>query len=205
MNPTQNGLNLNVDLCHRVMRTKTVRDVMDELEIEVRAEMFNRPAEEVDSEVVRRVNQELKGAMVMTTYNRRAWRIDGVDFTRNLDSSMPLKDGKTTTFRRYYADVYDIKLSDEAARKPGLLVNIPRKAAAKGSQKNDTYLVPELCCLTGVTDAMRSSTKVMRALADLTRASPSKRVEQITALISRLLCESPVSCCCRGRLTCVFV
>lgn len=49
-----------------------------------------------------------------------------------------------------------------------------------------TYLVPELCTPTGLTDDMRKDFRLMRALSHHTRLDPMKRAMSTKELINRL-------------------
>ena len=167
--PCQLGWHLVVDKVHRVIHRETIRDIM------------TRILEEQDAKAL---HQELQGSMVFAANNKRLWRIDGFDMSKTLDDEFELKDGTKTSFRKYYAEQYGIKLE---SKDPGLIVCLPRGSSKKSLKQQPIFLVPELCHLTGVTDAMRSNWKLNKALADTTRMPPSERVKSVQQLIQTVL------------------
>lgn len=65
-------------------------------------------------------------------------------------------------------------------KKESFLLQLSRgkkSSGAAGPGQPDVYLVPELCSMTGLTDEMRNDRRVMQDLAQYTRVSPDKRVE----------------------------
>lgn len=66
-----------------------------------------------------------------------------------------------------------------------------REQRAGGSEL--VYLVPELCRMTGLTDAMRANFYLMKDLADHTRVGPQSRIERLNTFNTRLMREQPVS------------
>lgn len=127
---------------------------------------LNSDAKQIEEETQRRIQRELRGAVVLAVYNQRIWRIDGVDFAKTPASTFD-KDGRPVSFAQYVYGAYGTKV---VSVKAGLLVNLPKKTTSK---RGPIYLLPELCHLTGISDQMRSNIKLMRALADRTRLTPS--------------------------------
>lgn len=54
------------------------------------------------------------------------------------------------------------------------------------------YLVPELCRMTGLTDAQRQNFQLMRALADHTRVAPRARIDKLIRFCRRLNTQEQV-------------
>ena len=71
--------------------------------------------------------------------------------------------------------------------KQPLLINRPKK---RGTSELETdriiCLVPELCLMTGLTDAMRADFKVMKDVAAITRVTPQARFDAIGKFIRRV-------------------
>ncbi len=78
-------------------------------------------------------------------YARRLYQIAGVEHSMTVDSTFMTKDGETT-FRQYYQSRYNLKINDTT--QPLLIVR-DRKTGEV------IYLVPELCCLAGLDEAMK--------------------------------------------------
>jgi aubergine-like protein len=52
--------------------------------------------------------------------------------------------------------------------------------------KKTIYLIPELMNMTGLTDQMRNNGRLMKALAEYTKLSPYKRMEEIRRTSDKL-------------------
>jgi aubergine-like protein len=74
-----------------------------------------------------------------------------------------------------------------------MLVSRPKKNYSHNGDDSLTYLVPELCRMTGLTDTMRSNFNLMQNLAKYTRLGPSERVERLQKFNRCLKTESEVS------------
>jgi len=165
------GVFLQADLIHKIINTSTVLNMMED----IARRMPNRGAayeEEVKKAVI--------GKIVLTDYNQKSYRVTDVDFSKGVRDTFPRrinKEGETeaTSFCQYYSEVYKRHITD--FRQP-LLVCTRRKSSL--------FLVPELCLLTGMTDAMRSDFKVMKAVAQHTNKAPLMRLKQIYEMVEKL-------------------
>lgn len=83
---------LNCDITHKVMRTDTVYDLMDEI----------RRSNPRDFETVFR--QKVLGMTVLTDYNNKTYRIDDIDFTITPSTTFSQK-GTDVSILQYYAQV----------------------------------------------------------------------------------------------------
>jgi len=194
-----------IDLVSRVMQENSVRNMMNQMMEDVKRQGGGR---EVFQE---RCKQVLVGQTVLCTYNDRPWRIDDIDFTKTMSSTFniepdtrPPREGKSRpargnladftgaiSFRDYFTRRYpDLTKKNllppadhPACNAPGLLVNIPKK---ERTTKQQTILLPELCYLTGLNDAMRANQSLMKALNNETRLPPSRRVLAISELIKKV-------------------
>jgi aubergine-like protein len=93
---------------------------------------------------------ELVGKVVMTHYNKRTYRIDDIDFTKNTNSTFHLrKEDRDISYLEYYKNRYNIDV-----RQPSqpLLVSRPTRRDANRGDDQPIYLIPELCGMTGLTD-----------------------------------------------------
>jgi len=173
-------LNVIIDLTSRVVRNKTVRDIMNEISQTVRGSFRGRPEQDIHKEIERRVQHAISGMVVLCKYNLQTWRIDHVKWTVNLNSEFECG-GKQTSFRQYYLERYKLNVRSNDA---GLLVSVRKR---KGVVVKETMLIPELCHPTGVTEEMKANFQVMKALSLNTRLPPSKRVNEINYLVNNIL------------------
>ena len=86
----------------------------------------------------------------MTTYNKKTYRIDDIDFAQNASSTFHLrKEDRDVTYEEYYRTRYEVTVRQP---KQPLLVSRPsRKDLNRGDDK-PIYLLPELCGMTGLSD-----------------------------------------------------
>jgi aubergine-like protein len=141
----EGGLLLQCDVSHRVLRTETVRDLILNL---------RKKGGDLKSEA----EKALLGVSVLTRYNNNSYKIDDLDFDQNPESTFANSKGETLTYVEYYQRQYQIEIQD---KKQPLLVNRPKKkGGSEGEADRIICLIPELCLMTGLTDAMRSDFKV---------------------------------------------
>uniref|UniRef100_UPI002DDDBD8F Piwi n=1 Tax=Ephydatia fluviatilis TaxID=31330 RepID=UPI002DDDBD8F len=177
INRHEGGLMLVLDVSHRVMKTDTALDFLYELyhfnQDKFREEAF----------------KQLVGSVVLTRYNNRTYEIDDIAWDKNPRCAFQDHAGSQITFVDYYKRAYDLDITD--LEQP-LLIHRPKKKQ-RGKQDEGrkeveemVCLVPELCAMTGLTDAARSDFKVMKDLAVHTRVPPEKRAESFRKFIQRL-------------------
>ncbi|XP_037072584.1 piwi-like protein Ago3 [Pollicipes pollicipes] len=166
----EGGIKLNVDVAHRVLHTSTAMECIEDA--------FNtNPARWQDT-----VFKTLIGHVVMTRYNKKTYRVDDIDYTMTPKDSFTLSDGTTITYMEYYKKHYmlDIKNPDQP-----LLISRPKKRD-KQEQQVDLCLIPELCHMTGLTDAQRSDFRMMKDLISQTAVKPEDRVRHLATFIRRI-------------------
>ncbi len=69
------GVLLNVDICHKVIRTDTVLDFINEVKARCRGD----PIEEIKKSLI--------GTTVMTSYNKRTYKVDDIEFSMSLSDT----------------------------------------------------------------------------------------------------------------------
>lgn len=110
----------------------------------------------------------------MTRYNNKCYRVDDVIYDKNPNSTFPYGDGEIT-YVNYYKKQYNIDVRD--LNQPMLISR--KEVRISGEREKREYvflLVPELCYLTGLTDAFRTNFRAMKDLAAYTKISPLQRV-----------------------------
>ncbi|KAG8452990.1 hypothetical protein GDO86_004701 [Hymenochirus boettgeri] len=155
---------LSVDVSHKVLRSETVLDLME-----------NLYSMHGDASFQDACTKELLGKIVLTKYNNKTYRIDEIEWNKTPQSTFKKSDGTDVSFVDYYRTQYNKEVKD--LRQP-LLVNIPKKVKP-GEVRGPILLVPELSYLTGLTDRMRSDFNVMKDLAVHTRLAPDQRENQV--------------------------
>lgn len=68
----EKGVLLNVDICHKVIRTDSVLDLINEIKNRSRGD----PREDIKKALI--------GTTVMTIYNKRTYKVDDIDFEKSL-------------------------------------------------------------------------------------------------------------------------
>ncbi|MES1922402.1 Piwi-like protein 1, partial [Bonamia ostreae] len=212
---TMKGLQLTVDLSHRVVSTINASDLIDSFDKNLKPlppggmtkgapvkqhkgevlrgyhrgvptmnkafaanQMFDDRDKENTPEIQRRAEEELVGRSVITTYRLRNWRIDAIEWDKNIDStfSWKKKSGETVkiSFRDYFYTNYRLKL---VSKRFGMLVSMPKSRRGKGPDK--FYLPPEACYLTGMSKKMKADFRMMKRVRDIVSLTPPKRFEAI--------------------------
>ncbi|KDR12118.1 piwi-like protein Ago3 [Zootermopsis nevadensis] len=158
----EGGVQLCCDASHRVLRTQTVHELMEEI-------VYRKPSNYRDL-----VQKTIIGVTVLTRYNNRVYRIDDIDWNQSPSSTFSTHIGETISFKDYYKKHYDIDIQD--LEQPLLLNRM--KVRIRGHQnelEQLVCLVPELCFLTGLTDDMKNDFHVMKEIAMYTRITPNQR------------------------------
>jgi len=151
----ERGVLLNIDVCHKVIRTDTVLDFIHELKNKCRGDLQEE------------VKKCLIGTTVMTSYNKRTYKIDDVDFSMSLEDTFSHDDGSMISYKDYFKQKYNqtIKEPNQPA-----LVNISQKTG------NKIFLIPELCQMTGLSDSMRANFQLMKDMSSITNSEASRRI-----------------------------
>ena len=68
-----------------------------------------------------------------------------------------------------------------------LILHRPKKKSVSEEEANKIIcLIPELCMLTGMTDAMRADFKIMKEVAVFTRVTPEARRQSMASFVKRI-------------------
>jgi len=166
----EGGLLLQLDVSHRVLRTETVRDFF--------ANMRKRGITDLKSES----EKALLGTSVLTRYNNKSYKVDDIDFNSSPKDTFTNEKGEELSYLDYYKRQYGIEIRDPDQP---MLIHRPKKKALGAEDNVDKLicLVPELCLLTGMTDAMRADFRIMKEVSNFTRLNPAKRQESIRKFV----------------------
>jgi aubergine-like protein len=166
----ENNILLNSELTFKVLQNGNVLDYIKDLG-------RNRKSKN-------EIRNEISGAIVMTRYNNRTYRIDDVDYEQNPRSSFTLKKtGKPISYMEYYG-IINQKIRDD--NQPLLVV----REKKRGSQEEKKiYLIPELCTLTGISDSVRKDYKTMNEIHKTTKPQSKERIKELEEFVKEF--ETP--------------
>jgi len=167
------------EIGNKILRTDTVLDQMEELlKRGLSTNTFRANAE-----------KNLLGAIVMTRYNNKTYRVDDIAWDKNPSHEFEGRNGEKISYMMYYANKYGRTIKDP--RQP-LLINTPTAREMRAGQTGPIYLVPELCNMTGLSEEQRSNFQLMKALGTYTRQDPKKRMETLTKFSRRITSQPEI-------------
>lgn len=174
------GIKLSVDASFRVLRLETVRDIM--LAVKAR-----RP-----TNLKEVLEQELVGTIIMTNYNKRAYRIDGIDINKRPSHTFTsTRDNKEISFVDYMRTHWNVEVQDP--NQPMIIHRPKPKRGQEQTGEEIVYLIPELCVTTGLTDEMRANFTIMRAIALQTRLPPETRETKLLEFLQQMATDERAS------------
>lgn len=132
-----------MEVIHKVLRKDSALDVMERL----------RRSGAGGSDLVAKVKAAVEGQIVMTHYNKKTYRVDGIDFTLNPNSTFHLrKEDRDITYVEYYRTRYNVKIGNTSQP---LLISQPSRRDINRGDDQPVFLIPELCGMTGLSDEQR--------------------------------------------------
>ncbi|XP_014883055.1 piwi-like protein 2 [Poecilia latipinna] len=171
---TDGGLYLSVEVTHKVLQNDSVLDMMN---------MLYRQSKENFQDVC---TKELVGAIVITRYNNRTYRIDSIEWNKSPNDTFTLMDGTKTTFLEYYSKNYGITIKE--MNQP-LLLHRPKERSKPGGKQiitGEILLVPELSFLTGIPEKMRKDMRAMKDLTNHINVSSEQHTNSIKQLLKNI-------------------
>ena len=96
----EGGILLHCDTSNRVMRTRTVLDIITDI--------FTKNKDAYQEEA----KKQLVGSYVVTRYNNRTYKVDDIDFEMNPKSEFIDHLNNSVSFEDYYRNAYKIDLKD---------------------------------------------------------------------------------------------
>ena len=160
----EGGILLHCDTSNRVMRTRTVLDII--------TDAYTKDGDAYQETA----KKQLVGSSVVTRYNNRTYKVNDIDFAMNPKSEFLDHHNNSVSFEDYYKSTYKIEVKDLSQP---MLIHHKKNPADKDAEPIKITLVPELCFAVGLTDAQRADFRVMRDVADFTRLTPEKKLEVI--------------------------
>lgn len=98
-----------------------------------------------------------------------------VDFERTPESTFE-KDEKQVSFASYYKEKYQLTITQPDQP---LLVHKDQRT------NRETFLIPEFCAMTGLTDAMRANFRLMKDLGQITHTDAQRKVAECRNLFEQ--------------------
>ncbi|XP_037115295.1 piwi-like protein 1 [Syngnathus acus] len=178
----ESSVMLCTDVSHKVLRSETVLDFMENLRQKCGSQNF--------SDICAK---ELVGLIVLTKYNNKTYRIDDIAWDQTPFNTFKRGD-KDTSFKDYYKNQYGLEITD---CNQVLLVSHVKRVAPGQTPAGPALLIPELCYFTGLTDKMRADYTIMKDLSAHTKLGPEQRAERLLRFSSTLNNDTEAS----GELT----
>ncbi|KAM3965654.1 argonaute 3 [Aphomia sociella] len=173
----EGGLMLTLDSTHRVLRTQSVLSFIKET------------VHQEGSNWKKALSERLIGCSVMTSYNKKLFRVDSIDDTMTPKSTFEKNENGQMvkiTYIDYYKKNYGIDIEDWDQP---MLISRDTKRMPGSEAPTDFMicLVPELCQLTGLTDEQRNNFRLMKDVATYTRITPNQRHAAFKKYIQNVL------------------
>lgn len=163
--PVQFGNALICDISHKAIRLDNVLKTLND----IRSSFRGAPGWQQAAE------NELVGAIVLTRYNNRTYRVDSIEWNKSPKDKFDWEQHGPTSFAEYILKIHDKKIQD---------LSQPMLSAT--CRKRQISIIPELCSRTGLSDQMKSDFRVMGDLAKHTRPDPGKRASDITEFVMKV-------------------
>jgi len=165
---------LNVEITHKVLRIDSVLDVIKDITRNCR----NKANLKGDLEKL------LLEKIVITKYNMKTYKISEIDMDMSPMHEFEDAKGNKKTIVQYFRERWNMNISD--VNQP-MIVSIPRERDMKtGKKKDPVPLVPELCNMTGLSEAQTNDFRLMQDLAVYTRMDPKQRAKSLMGFAKRV-------------------
>lgn len=175
---------LGVEIIHKVLRRETALDVM----VQARQNCLRQNS---GADFISNVKSALEGQLVITPYNNKTYRIDIVDFDKTPMSTFHLhRENRDVTFTEYFKSKYNVVIKSMAQP---LLVSRPSRRDLSRGDDQPIYLIPELSGMIGLSDEQRANFQLMKAVGEVTKLNPHKRVHSLLSFRQRIAGTANVS------------
>ena len=168
----EDGIMLQVSSVHQVIRrTETVLD---------KIRMIKEANEARGRDYVREVTDAVVGQDIVTTYNKRTYRVDDIAFDRTPDSTFTLM-SQGEEFHVSFADYLrsQHKVDVLEANQPMLVIFDTRR-------EQIIHLVPEHCRFVGLTDEIMDDFKAFREVRFSRRTDAPVKIKESTEFVKIL-------------------
>ena len=107
---------------------------------------------------------------VVTSYSKagkHTYKVERLDFDKTPNDGFDKKDGSHVSFAEYFTTQYGCQIRD---------MNQPMLVSTNSRSGQEIYLVPEICEMTGLTDANRANFGLMRDLGRVLHKTAAQRI-----------------------------
>ncbi|KAM8977661.1 piwi-like protein 4 [Pelodytes ibericus] len=165
----ENQLTMSADVSHKVLRSDTVLDLMNDLLTRVPPDRLTDACE-----------KEVLGQIVLTRYNNKTYRVDDMNWSTKPTDTFQRQNGSEITYVDYYKQQYNVTVTD--LHQPMLVSTLKVKKTDNLSAPRAVHLLPELCYLTGLSSHALSDFRLMKDLSMETQLDPQRRQERLLKL-----------------------
>ncbi|XP_063807530.1 piwi-like protein 4 isoform X2 [Pseudophryne corroboree] len=169
----ESQLTLSADVSHKVLRSETVLDFMNELYSRIPVERFTDACE-----------KEILGMVVLTRYNNKTYRVDDINWSTKPTDKFPKKDGTEISYVDYYKQQYNLELTD--LFQPMLVSALKVKKKDVCDVPRAVHLLPELCYITGLSSRALTDFRLMKDLSMETQLNPERRQQRLQRLAENI-------------------
>ena len=163
----KSGILLNLNVTHKIIRYETALEEIHKMQNNISDK--SRLDEELRS--------FFKGCCVVTRYNgEKTFTIENISLDLNPETKFNTAKGPIS-YTEYYLTKYNKKINS----------NQPLLKVIDSRTKNEIYLIPELCYLTGLSDQMRTNFNLMKDIAAKTKGNPLEKYNETRGVINQIL------------------
>ena len=173
------GIFLRVNTARKIVNNGTVLDAINGI---------YKKCQDSPKEIKRnQTKKELINSIIMTNYGKMTfYRILDIEFKSMM--SVPISDD-IPNLKEYYAKRYGIEVKSEG--QPLLVVeNKIRRREKAGSTQGPTYLLPELCCMTGIPENFDENRR--KQISQQTILAPQEKKVEIEDFMKELVAKNEV-------------
>jgi len=169
----EKGMFLRVDTARKIVRKDTVLETINAI--------YKKHGDKDKEEKRNEVRRALINSIVMTTYGKPTfYRIQDIEFKSLM--SVPISED-IPNLREYYLQRYNLDIKFEQQPLLSVENKIQRREKA-GSSSGPTYLLPELCVMTGIPDNFDENRR--KSISQQTILSPSDKFREIEGFMTDL-------------------
>jgi aubergine-like protein len=159
-----NRMLMNFEAAHKLLQRSSVLTIMENIR------QNNR-----DGNLQETLRSALVGKIVVTSYNKRCYRIEDIDFSTRPTSTFD-RNGTPTSYIDYYQTVHNQRITQTGQP---MLKAVPNNQRSRAEDTRVTLLVPELCNIAGLTEAQRNDNHLKMNLIKASQVEPNMRVVQL--------------------------
>jgi aubergine-like protein len=125
------------------------------------------------------INLKFQNHPILRKYGSpKIYKIEEIDYKMSpKDTFYDSKQGKDVTYLEYFKERYGAKVKVESQPLIKVLADRRFNKSNNPQDKQYIYLVPEMVCLTGLTDEQSKNFRIMKSLGEFTKLSAQSRMK----------------------------